>query len=339
MCMGAEDQLNLTEVFAFQLATRSKAEIIIELITVLAVSVIGLAGNFLVSLAIFKTASLRTVSNYYVASLSAFELIIALCVLIFLPSVILTGKWTFSDASCQFVGFATAMLATGSIYAMALIAINRYFLMVKSNLHRRYFTKRNVYISIALSWILAANFPLSYVLQGNSFEFHSGKAFCIFNVEKINLVHAILTGFFNIQFPYIIISFSYFKIYQKVKLHNAQLRRPETGAVSGNRISARDIRITKILFAMVFTYTLSWTPFYVIDLMGVFCGQYFAPRLVYVFYSIVVGSTAAVSPILYGAFNREVRGEIIRLMSSLRCSLSRFRRGKVAITVTKLNRT
>ena len=334
MCRSDENQRNLTEVlFALQLAERSQAEIIIELILVLAVGLIGLAGNFLVSVVIFKTPSLKTVSNYYVVSLCAFELIISFCVLIFLPDVVVTGKWTFGDASCQFIGFATAMLATGSIYAMALIAINRYFLMVKSNLHRRYFTKTNAYISITLSWILAANFPLSYVLQGNSFEFHSGKGICIFDVEKINLVHAFLTGFFNIQFPYIIISFSYFKIYQKVKLHNAQLRRPESEVT--NRISVKDIRVTKILFAMVFAYTLSWTPFYVIDLMGVFCGQYFAPRLVYVFYSIVVGSTAAVSPILYGAFNREVRGEIIKLSKTLRCSL--FRRGKVAIAGTELN--
>lgn len=336
MCGGNGTQLNLTEVFALQLAQRSQAEIFIELIALILVGVIGVTGNLLVCLAIFKAASLRTISNYYVASLSTFELIISFCVLVFLPDIIITGKWTFSDASCQFVGFTTALLATGSIYAMALIAINRYFLMVKSNLHRKYFTKRNVYISIAASWILAANFPLSYTLQGNRFEFHPGKAFCFFNVDKLNLIHAFLTGFLNIQFPYIIISFCYFKIYQKVKQHNAQLRRPETGVTSGNRISARDIRITKILFVMVFAYTLSWTPFYVIDLMGVFCGQYFAPRLVYVFYSIVVGSTAAVSPVLYGAFNRELRSEIIKCFKALHCSL--FGRAKVAITVTDLNK-
>ncbi|KAJ7389711.1 hypothetical protein OS493_029611 [Desmophyllum pertusum] len=327
--------MNLTGVFALELATRSEAEIVIEFIVVLLVSLIGLSGNFLVLLAIFKTASLRNISNYYVASLSAFELIISVCISIFLPEVVLKGKWTFSDAACQFEGFVTAMLATGSIYAMALIAINRYFLMVKSNLHRRYFTKRNVYISIAASWILAANFPLSYALQGNGFMFHPGKGICIFDVEKLNLIHAFLTGFLNIQFPYIIMSFCYFKIYQKVKLHNAQLRRPETGVASGNRISARDIRITKILFAIVLAYTICWAPFYVIDLIGLFCGQFFAPRLVYVFYSIVVGSTAAVSPILYGALNRELRVEIIKLLKTLHCSL--FRRATVRIHVTELN--
>ena len=330
MCGGKGTQTNLTEVFAAQLAAKSQAEVYIELIALILLGAIGVTGNFLVCLVIFKTASLRTISNYYVASLSTFELIISVCILAFLPEVLITGKWTFSDASCQFVGFSTAMLATGSIYAMALIALNRYFLMVKSNLHRKYFTKRNVYVSIAASWILAVNFPLSYVIQGNTFEFHPGKMICIFNVDKINLIHAFLTGFLNIQFPYFIISFCYYKIYQKVKQHNTQLRRPETGVVSGNRISARDIRITKILFAMVLAYTVSWAPFYVIDLIGVFCGQYFAPRLVYVIYSFVVGSTAAVSPVLYGAFNRELRSEIIKLFQPLHCSVSR--RAKVSIS-------
>jgi len=329
MCRGNGTQVNLTEVFAEQLAERSQAEVYMELIALIIVGAIGVTGNVLVCLAILKTASLRTISNYYVASLSTFELIISLCLLVFLPEVLVTGKWRFGDASCQFVGFMTAMLATGSIYAMALIALNRYFLMVKSNLHRKYFTKRNVYVSIAASWLLAANFPLSYVIQGNTFEFHPGKMFCIFNVDKINLIQAFLTGFFNIQLPYIIISICYYKIYRKVQQHNAQLRQLETGVASGNRISTRDIRITKILFAMVIAYTVSWTPFYVIDLIGVFCGQYFAPRLVYVIYGIVVGSTAAVSPVLYGAFNRELRSEIIKLFKTLHCSL--LGRAKVAI--------
>nr|XP_058949368.1 melatonin-related receptor-like [Pocillopora verrucosa] len=229
------------------------------------------------------------------------ELLLSLSIWIFIPEVVLKGTPTFGDAICQFVGFITAMLATGSIYSMALIAINRYFLMVKSNLHRKYFTKRNAYISIAVSWILAGNFPVSYMLLGNKFKFHPGKG-----------------------------------IYQRVKEHNALLRHHGGGNGSGSGISAKEIKVTKLLFAIVLSYTICWTPFYVIDLAGVFLGQYFAPRLVYVFYSIVVGSTTAISPIIYGVFNRELKGEIVKLLKSKCCCFcNKF---KVGVPVTTSNR-
>lgn len=326
MSAGNETKLDLQAILSVELASRSKAQIFTELVVLLLVGLTGLCGNFLIGLVIVKASSLRTVSNYYIASLSFQDLLISLCTLLFLPDVAIKGKWTFSEVACQFQGFATAMLATGSIYTMALIAINRYFIMLKSNLHRRYFTKRNVFISIVVSWILACNFPLSYSLQGNIFEFHPGKAICIFDVSKLNLTHALLTGFFNIQLPYIIISFCYFKIYRKVKRHKAQMKkRPETGISRNGRISANDIRITKILFAIVLAFTFCWTPFFVIDLLGVFYGQFFAPRPVYVFYSVMAGSSATVSPILYGAFNRELRNEIKSLLRSMQCSFGRVR--------------
>ena len=328
-----EAQLNRSKMFTLQLATRTKAEIFTELVVFLLVGLIGVCGNFLVLLVISLTPSLRTISNFYVASLSAMELLLSLSIWIFIPKVVLKGTPTFGDAICQFLGFITAMLATGSIYSMALIAINRYFLMAKSNLHRKYFTKRNAYISIAVSWILAGNFPVSYMLLGNKFKFHPGKGVCIHDVTKLNLVHAFLTGFFNIQLPYLIISCCYFKIYQRVKEHNALLRHHGGVNGSGSGISAKEIKVTKLLFAIVLSYTICWTPIYVIDLVGVFLGQFFAPRLVYVFYSIVVGSTTAISPIIYGVFNRELKGEIVKLLKSKCCCFcNKFKVGVPVIT-------
>lgn len=336
MSADNEVQLNRSEMFALQLATRTKAEIFTELVVVVLVGLIGVCGNFLVLFVISLTPSLRTISNFYVASLSAMELLLSFFIWIFLPEVTVKGKWTFDDATCQFVGFTTAMLATGSIYSMALIAINRYFLMVKSNLHRKYFTKRNACISIAASWILAGNFPVSYMILGNTFEFHPGKGVCIFDVGKLNLAHAFVTGFFNIQLPYLAISYCYFKIYKKVKEHNASLRRPGRGNGSGSGISAKEIRVTKLLFAIVLSYTICWTPFYVIDLLGVFLGQFFAPRLIYVFYSIFVSSTTAISPVIYGVFNKELKGEILKFLKSKCCCMCR--KVKVGVSVTTSNR-
>ena len=319
-----DTQGNLKEELARELEERSKPEIALELSVVLFVGATGLVGNFLTFVVICKVPSLRTMSNYYVASLSLTEVLLCASILALLPAVVLNGRWVFSDETCQFQGFVTTMLATASIYAMMLVAINRYFIMVKSNLHRRYFTKRKVLISIVFSWILGGNFPISYVCQGRRFEFHPGKGICVYDVSKLQLTDALLTGLFNLQIPYIIISLCYYKIYKKVKQHNVMLH--QSAETTSLQISAKDIRITKILFAIVLAFTLCWSPFYVIDLLGVLYGPYFAPRPAYLLYSIMAGSSAAINPVLYGGFNREVRREITKLLVNILCYLAKRRK-------------
>lgn len=317
------NQLDARAALEEELATRSTAEIIIEVISVIVIGLIGFCGNLLIVMVIFKTSSLTTTSNYYIVSLSVIDWFISLLTLLFVPVVGIEGSWPFSASACQFQGFATAMLATASIYTMTLISVNRYFVMFTLNLHRTRFTKKNVCISIVSAWILASNFPLSYVLQGHRFYFHPGKAICIFDVSKLKILHAALTALLNVLCPYMIISFCYFKIYLKLKRHNAQLRHQVGSPVSRNaprRISVKEIRITKILFAIILAFTVCWFPFVIINVLGLVYGPFFAPRQVYVFYSFMAGSSASFSPIIYGTLNKDVRREIIKLLKKLQCS-------------------
>ena len=310
-----DSHLDLHAELTRELASRSEAEIIVEFTIVFLIGLTGLCGNFLIILVIAKTSSLRTISNYYIASLSFQDFLLSLCTMIFVPVVTIQGRWTFGDEACQFQGFVTAMLATASIHSMALIAINRYFIMLKSNLHRKHFTNRNVLISIAVWWVLSCNFPLSYSLQRNRFDFHPGKALCIFDASKLTVIDATIAGIFNIQLPYIVMSVCYISIYVKVRRHQARLKRhAEPGVSRTTQLSANNIRITKIIFSIVLAFTFCWIPFFVIDLLGIVYGQYFAPRPVYVFYSAMAGSSSAVSPILYGVLNKEMKNEITKLL-------------------------
>lgn len=319
-----DSNVDLQAELALQLATRSGAVIGVEFTFLFLVCLTSVCGNFLIILAIAKTSSLRTTSNYYIASLSLQNLLLSVSFIAFVPAVAIQGRWTSGAAACQFFGFVTAMLATGSIYSMAFIAINRYFIMLKSSLHRKYFTKRNVAVSIVISWILSCNFPLSYSLQQNRFDFHPGKGICIFDVSKLTAIDAAFAGVFNIQLPYIVTSVCYFLIYRKVTKHQARLQKPlESGVARNTHISAHDIRITKVLFSIVLAFTFCWIPFFVIDLLGVVYGQYFAPRSVYLFYSIMSGSSTSVSPILYGVLNRDVKKEITNFLKTFLCLFKR----------------
>ena len=64
------NQLDARAALEEELATRSTAEIIIEVISVIVIGLIGFCGNLLIVMVIFKTSSLRTTSNYYIVSLS-----------------------------------------------------------------------------------------------------------------------------------------------------------------------------------------------------------------------------------------------------------------------------
>ena len=65
---------------------------------------------------------------------------------------LVTSQWPFSDTTCQFQGYIVIALAVASVHTLALMAVNRYFRIVKPSTYRSYFTKKKTMIMILLSW-------------------------------------------------------------------------------------------------------------------------------------------------------------------------------------------
>ena len=128
---------------------------------------------------------MRTIPNMFVASLTVSDLLIGVFSVapLSIPTLV-TSHWPFNDTTCQFQGYVVGMLAGASIHTLVLMAVNRYYRIVKPTKYRRYFTKKKTLIIILVSWLYSICAPLIFVLSGNKIVFLPSKFFCFFFNRK-----------------------------------------------------------------------------------------------------------------------------------------------------------
>ena len=172
-------------------------------------------GNILLSYAIYKTRSLRASQNYYLVSLAATDVLSAIIVMPFTFVVLVKETWPFGDFICKLQGSVIMICSAVSLLTLGMISINRYLKIVRSvSLYQKLFRKRNVLISIAISWIIAVFILSSAFAFGKEvFYYHPGKCICSLKLDltsNLGLYIAII----YVSFTSVTFSIIAFSIYQ-----------------------------------------------------------------------------------------------------------------------------
>ena len=68
-------------------------------------------------------------------------------------------------------GYIVMALVAASVHTLALMAVNRYFRIVKPSKYRRYFTKKKTMMMLLVSWFYSICCPLPYFLSGHKTVF------------------------------------------------------------------------------------------------------------------------------------------------------------------------
>lgn len=106
---------------------RSALEVFVGTSTFLIIMVMTLFGNSLVILAILKHKPLNKVQNYFLVSLSAADLCVALLVMPFHVVKFILGKWVLGNVMCHLWLTCDVMCCTASILNLCAIALDRYW--------------------------------------------------------------------------------------------------------------------------------------------------------------------------------------------------------------------
>ncbi|XP_041969826.1 orexin receptor type 1-like [Aricia agestis] len=91
------------------------------------VFVIGLIGNALVCIAVYRNHSMRTVTNYFIVNLAVADFMV---ILICLPPTVLwdvTETWFFGEAMCRIVLYFQSVSVTVSVLTLTFISIDRWY--------------------------------------------------------------------------------------------------------------------------------------------------------------------------------------------------------------------
>lgn len=291
-------------------------------------------GNLLVCLAIKRNPKLRTIPNYYIASLALADMLMALLGMPLTFVSLVADGWVLGGALCQYQGFIGTVLGIVSLLTITLLALNRYFKIVRVQEYAKYYKKNIAISSIVLAWGLALVSPIPYLAIGDRFRFHPGKALCFFDLDNANIYYAVSTITCFAMIPFGVIAVCYYKVFRTVRRHNRTLA--QTRFANGARTFAVDeVKLAKLLFTILLSFVACWTPFVIIDVTGVFKGQFFFPRNVYAFYTVSVGLSSCVNPVIYAAMNKDFRDEFKKMFTVRLCRLScpkiSFQRSKYVV--------
>lgn len=289
--------------------------------------IIGFIGNALTLKIIFFNASLRTSSNYLIASLAVADFAMSLVSSPIILGVVLYSQWIYSKAICNFHGFVGISLACASLHNMALMAINRYIRVVKSSKYNKHFSVRKTVIYIVIVWALSLGSSLLYLAIGNDYTFHPGKYFCFLDINDYYFTTFMVTCF--IAIPAAGITYCYYQVYKVIRKHNIAMTK---WGRSSQNITAQEINITRTLFFIVIMFLCCWIPLFVMDMIDVSQLRWSLPREAYASYTFLACVSGCVNPIIYVILNPTFRKEYLRIL----CLQGRCSRG-VNPTVTSRN--
>ena len=221
-----------------------------------------------------------------------------------------SGHWSLGHVACEFVGFSELVFGTASLQTMAGIAVNRYFSIVKRNLYVKYFSDRKTtYAIIIASWIVPVLVCSPPLFGWGSIDFSYELTDCTLRWNKNNMSYIAFLLTVAIFITMIVIIYCYFSIFKFVRQSSRQIQNHIQVENHSNQhvgmATNRETRIIKVFVAVVFVYTLCWTPACVVGICQIF--GHTAPRFVHIIVYGMMFASSFCNPLIYGVYNPQFR--------------------------------
>ena len=191
------------EKYVTLLAERPTGVVVIEAFVCAILILAALVGNSLVLWMVCKNKNLRTIPNLFIVSLALADIGMATICQPPCLTVLVAGKRTYGNFVCQLQGYVVAMLSCVSLLTLTLVAVNRYFLIVRPKHYQKLFTAKRTRWMILGIWILSLMEPLPYLVSNHRYVYHAGKFFC-FQVVEVDFFT--LLGYVFVAIPTVVLS-------------------------------------------------------------------------------------------------------------------------------------
>ena len=175
-----------------------------------------LIGNFSLYIIVYKNKDLQTISNLYILNLAAADILVSVLSIPFTVVTVIAGRWLFSDTACVALGFFTILSFIASVMSLGMIAINRYFYIVKWNTYKKTFSKKKSLLFAAAVWVVSISLASPPLFGWAEYRFIPGKSYCfVYWPSNVYFMYFMITVcFFG---PLSAIAFSYHNILKFTK--------------------------------------------------------------------------------------------------------------------------
>ncbi|XP_072101157.1 5-hydroxytryptamine receptor 6 [Mobula birostris] len=329
------------------------------------ISIVTVAGNFLLILLIFTQRSLRNTSNYFLVSLFMSDLMVGLVVM---PPAMLNqlyGRWVLDSDFCSVWSSFDVMCCSASILNLCVISLDRYLLITSPLTYKLRMTSSRALFLIVTTWTLAglASFlPIEMGWHEMGFEnqaFNSSHEVEVLGAQcrlLVSLPYALVVSCLTFFLPSVAISFTYCRILLAARRQAVQVAsltsnvvttsdepaqvvrdgNPSAGDSDGRKFttkhSKRALKASLTLGILLGMFFVAWLPFFVANVTQAVCDC--IPALLFDVLTWLGYCNSTMNPIIYPLFMRDFKRAIAK---SLPCSRRWWERRPSVVSFTMRN--
>ncbi|XP_022243497.1 alpha-2C adrenergic receptor-like [Limulus polyphemus] len=206
----------------------SRINIILIALIVTCVMVIIVVGNMLVCIAIATEKSLKTVQNWFIASLAVSDFLVGLVVMPFSLANELMGYWIFGHIWCDIHAALDVLLCTASINNLCLISLDRYWSVTHAVEYLKKRTPTRAIAMICFVWLLSALISLPPLVGWKKSDRPTDYPECKVSEEIGYVLYSALGSFY---IPAAVMVFVYIRIFfaarSRARRHVKKKTQPE----------------------------------------------------------------------------------------------------------------
>ena len=271
-------------------------------------AIVGFVGNLIVCLTFSRSQHLQQISgNSLIANLAAADML--QCInMVFMITASNDIIWYKSNALCKLNGFSTQFFIGGSLVALTLISVNRYFVLVKKS-YRNILSKRTTVLVILFGWLYSFFFAIAPLLGWSKYQFKENLLSCVQNPMHNKSFHA-ATSVGLILIPYTILCFCSWKIVKELKRTRQRI---EDHLASTSTRQNDERRVTIVLLVVIIALFVIYSPVWVVNTMQIML-NFKIPPLLDISTVVIIQLNHVCNPVIYGLMNAKFRKAALELL-------------------------
>ena len=144
-------------MMATDLQSRSVYLVVVEVSSLIVLSLLSLKGNTLGCISVHRNTPLRTTTNLYITALAISDLLSAVFVMPLTIGVLVSDRWIFGEVGCSFHSFLSLFAIYVSSVTMGLTMLNPYVRMCRpEHEYQKFFSRKKSLALLAFVWVFVA---------------------------------------------------------------------------------------------------------------------------------------------------------------------------------------